>query len=304
MNSLKLLFLLFPMCCFSQCYEVDTLIIDPVNDVALIVVFGQSNSEGTNGTAPAALPNVFNMRTGQPWGWYPYNATNTNLYRVNGSNFYNQLNSVGQEWQDRINNGEALPDLYIINVAMSAQGFGEDSNNSRLNPFSINSNGGYWAAPVNGVTNTNASMFETLRLALREGIDILQGQGKRVLHFGTVLNQWEADAQNVAAANDYYDNINQGRAMVNIELGIVGDFFYWYPRSDAPQFTERATIRAAYSNLDNLPNVKRVDPFNCPNSNAVAPNYGIFIDGVHYNPTTYDCAAGFILNNSTPQIVN
>ena len=103
-------------------------------DAAVFLLFGQSNAVGhilpmrQEDKILEPMPNVFGLsRTlnqsfdNQQLYWSGYTSFDMNLGETQDDT-YSIANCLAQLWQARINGGEELPDLYIVHIAIGAQG--------------------------------------------------------------------------------------------------------------------------------------------------------------------------------------
>lgn len=107
------------------------------NKAALFIMFGQSNAQGYSAlmkeedkiTAP--LKNVYGLGRdlnqnfeNDKLNWEGYTTYGTNLGQAIDHS-YSVSACLAKKWQDEIDAGVNLPDLYIINIAVGAQGITE-----------------------------------------------------------------------------------------------------------------------------------------------------------------------------------
>lgn len=110
----------------------------PENKNAVFIMLGQSNAVGYATLIPESeriktpLKNVFGLtRTNnlsfenRKLVWSPYTSADTILGEEN-DHTYSVSNALAQLWQNKIDEGETLPDLYIITIAIGAQGVTEE----------------------------------------------------------------------------------------------------------------------------------------------------------------------------------
>lgn len=106
-------------------------------DAAVFLLFGQSNAVGHN--LPMAeedkilepLKNVFGLSRAlnqsldiKHLQWSGYTSHDMNLAETQ-DHTYSVANCLARLWQDQVDGGAALPDLYIIQIAIGAQGITE-----------------------------------------------------------------------------------------------------------------------------------------------------------------------------------
>lgn len=258
---------------------------DNASDAAFMVVMGQSNAAGRDGTAVAAAANVHVMPRGTR-AFAPYSNTDSNVAKSEGSDHINPLSSIAEEWQARIDGGADLPDLYIINISVGGRGLGATAPNNTWNPDLINSGGGVWPVAGTGVNDaTNFSLYTLADEAIRAGVAELVNAGRRPVHLGTIWNQWESDSQSDAAVETYANEIRRVRSMVDAALNIEdASFICWRPSSHSAAFdANRPYMGEVIDDLSNSErNVYTIDPEQSPQYTGAGPQYGIFFDAVHY----------------------
>ena len=101
---------------------------------AVFLLFGQSNAVGhgipmeKEDIISVPLKNVFGLHRKdnqfldlQRLTWQGYESGGMNLAEEQ-DHTYSLANCLARQWQDRIDGGEDLPDLYIIQIAIGAQG--------------------------------------------------------------------------------------------------------------------------------------------------------------------------------------
>ncbi len=104
----------------------------------VFILLGQSNAVGhalpmeENDKIKKPLKNVFGLtrKLNQSFDndaltWSGYTSSEMNLGETQDDT-YSVANLMAKDWQDRIDNGENLPDLYIIHIAIGAQGVAEN----------------------------------------------------------------------------------------------------------------------------------------------------------------------------------
>ncbi len=104
------------------------------NKASVFILLGQSNAVGhgvpmkERDVISKPLKNVFGLKRkdNQSFNlerlvWSGYTSAGTNLAEEQ-DNTYSVANCLASLWQERIDNGEALPDLHIIQIAIGAEG--------------------------------------------------------------------------------------------------------------------------------------------------------------------------------------
>lgn len=184
------------------------------NGVAVLFVMGQSNAAGVNGISPtsADCPNIYKMsataRTWSSWDldWNNYSTAADNM---------NPAGAFALQWQSRIDDGEDLPDLYILTVAYSGQGVSTSLSGSAatnrwnpISPFYMNTAAGgphasnKWTDGDTGGA-TGRSLYDVARKAVAAGMTELSSSGKSPRILGLVWVQGEKDSSQDVAAAEY-----------------------------------------------------------------------------------------------------
>ena len=105
--------------------------------VAVFLLFGQSNAVGHNVPMDEddkiikPLKNVFGLHRNENQSfdnselfWSGYTSGGMNLAEEQDDT-YSVANCLAKDWQNEIDNGRNLPDLYIVQIAIGAQGISE-----------------------------------------------------------------------------------------------------------------------------------------------------------------------------------
>jgi len=218
-------------------------------DVAVVIVGGQSNAVGVMGTALASASNVHVIGEGER-AFIPYTATNSNAYQSSNS-FVNPTTALAEIWQSRIDGGASLPDLYIVTVASSGQGLSTQVNTvngNRWNPNSLKTDGASkWNYPVNGVADSDGSMYETARVCVQAGLEDIVTQGKRPVLLGALWVQGEEDAKNSNSGADYLANFQSVVSMFRSAAANDAIGVYPYKLFSVPaMFANKTDINTAF----------------------------------------------------------
>ncbi|MEJ7139329.1 FG-GAP repeat domain-containing protein [Amphibiibacter pelophylacis] len=281
---------------------------DAQKDAAVLIVLGQSNAEGwTTSLSPseiAARSNLANVH-GLPRGanlkvnaqsitWAPYSVSDSNLGdNYNGGASIHLAGEFAQRWQQAINNGQKLPDLYVVHIAWGGQGFGPGTGTDNR-----------WSPSRNPADVQ--SLYPLARRTLALAAQNLIGQGKRVRVIGLHWNQWETDNQ-AGWMNSAADAQNGFAAQLNGIASALGEadfpIYLYRPRSTiysrrfyggnltkfnyiAQGLTQLASSGGKFRLLDAADAVSATGArlFN-PSGAATGERYGIFQDDtVHYTP--------------------
>ncbi|MEJ7139331.1 FG-GAP repeat domain-containing protein [Amphibiibacter pelophylacis] len=281
--------------------------LDPQRDAAVLILLGQSNAEGVKTSLSAAevaarsnLANVHGLSraanlkvNAQSVTWSPYSVKDSNLgNNSSGGATVNVAGEFALRWQQAINDGQKLPDLYVVNISWSGQGFGPGTT-------------GYdrWSPSRNPADVQ--SLYPLARRTLALAASNLLRQDKRVRVIGLHWNQWEAE--NVAGwMNSAADVQDAFAAELNGIASALGDadfpIYLYRPRSTSLSrnyyggnpakynaivqgLTQLASSGGKFRLLDAADAVSTTGArlFN-PSSAATGERYGIFLDTLHYTP--------------------
>lgn len=192
------------------------------NDAPLLIVLGQSNAHAHGTMLPeceiirAPLKNVWGLdrEYNQAYGlddvtWTGFTTSGMNLGETQDDTCC-LANVFAKKWQDAIDGGASLPDLYVIQISVGSQGVGE---------FEAHGDNMWYAMrePVlePGVLGEcNISLYPLATEILSLAFMNLTMNGKRPRVIGLHWNQWETEcftgskAMNDAKAN--YENLFWG----------------------------------------------------------------------------------------------
>ena len=271
------------------------------SDVAVFIVWGQSNAEGQSSTqfTSGLLNNVYTLEAGQRvFTMYDKKAGQNGQYYRNTQGANDPASAVGINWQDRIDLGEQLPDLYIIKVARSGNGISYDSsapaNDNRFYPFKekSGSTGNFWNDHILGTSDDSTSAYEALRLILADGLRTIVKSGKRPRILGSISVIGEQDSKNENTATSFLTNHNQITSMIEETVKEKIKHFIVRLNSVAPQFTERTLLIDSQNQL-----IAQDGRFVGIFPELAGGN--IFIgDGVHYTSATQTYMASVVLENT------
>lgn len=180
-------------------------------EVAVIFFTGASNTSGHGDNAQSDVAPMANVHLME------YNSRVFTAFRLQSDGVgypYNNFQRMGQArttvmseyarlWQEAIDGGLTLPDLYIVMVAKDGQGFSLSSdvaNTSQFNTFfKRNNDSGVAVAPdylaaAPGQNSTNTSLFSLSLETKKAAIAEIYAAGRVPRVIGEVLVQSEADA--------------------------------------------------------------------------------------------------------------
>ena len=268
------------------------------NDAPLLIVLGQSNAYGHNTHLPqesqilAPLKNVHSLSRAENQffsldhvTWSGYTSFGMNLGMMGNQDHTCCISTCfARQWQDRIDAGEALPDLYIVTIAKGAQGVNEYdvSCGEKINMW--------WPdrPPVlkhisDCILDLSLYPFtmEILPLVKKS----LEAMGKHPVILGVHWNQWESEVcTGMQAVKDFpfqFDRIRTG-----IQQALQQDYplFLYQPLSEI--YESRAALEEMSRTLEHLaaePGVTMLDLRNSSLWDPEAKDHGIFqADCVHY----------------------
>ena len=270
------------------------------NEVAFLIVTGQSNAQGFDlgsdttspgGTAPGVhdapagpLPNVKIVRTrANPIAFTDYNNTANVYTETNGSGAAGGLQMAAFVWQNLIDGGAILPDLYAINISDGSSGFNSDvaSVGERK-----------WAYDLKGSAGGDLAEWDQLwRLYFEDipkTIAAIRAEGKEPVLVAQTWVQGEEDAQYASSALLYNDALENFYQMCSSVLGVANLPLYipkLYTDNVVFPAANVATVNAAFDNLAaRHPSVKVVEWSDNPDYDPDDSSYlGIFqSDKIHY----------------------
>ncbi|MBE6611268.1 MAG: hypothetical protein E7632_02145 [Ruminococcaceae bacterium] len=270
------------------------------NDAPILIVLGQSNAHAHGTRLPEAeiirtpLKNVHGLSReyNQAYGlddvtWSGFTTGGMNLGETQDDTCC-LANVFAAKWQAAIDGGEELPDLYVIQISVGAQGVAQ---------FEIHGWNMWYAlrepilkpGPL-GECNISLYPLATEILSLATMNLIAAGKSPRVI--GLHWNQWETEvdtgskALNDAKAN--YENLFWGlfTALGSDKSGKNVPLYLYRPLSECynPRNTERMIdtiegFRQVYADC------RILDLRESPLYNDTPKTHGIFADdGVHYTP--------------------
>jgi len=263
------------------------------NDVAVLFCMGQSNASGVNGTTPVGLSNVYCM-SADTREWVPWN----NDFNVAAASTGKSTPGCefAQLWQNQIDAGADLPDLYVLHCAVSGQGistFVGAAASNRWNPvppyYSSTGTGpstNTWKVPGDGPL-AGQSLYLISLEAVQAGITDLLDAGLNPRLLGMVWAQGERDCATEESADEYerlFTLVYQGLAGVTDTAGLpLFPIDLRIPNTTTYPF--QAQIRDTFEKRvqDDRWSLE-IDPENSALWDATAPNRGVYgSDGLHYN---------------------
>lgn len=263
--------------------SLPSIVFDTSTDVILIFIMGQSNAKGraNEEATPFTATNVFCLPLDGD-SFIPFDNTNR-LYSYSlGSTTdtrYSPSYAIAKGWQDRINDGESLPDLYIVGVAKGGQG---------LDP-SVSASTRAWSSK--GLLPGKS--VDAFKISLRT----LHTLGKSVYFAGTFWLQGERDSNDDVSASNYGANFS---ALYQLWKDTIGtDHFIWFTKLTNNATTENTIkINNAFTDFADYAQSRAgayvfdasqsgISPFTTP-------------DNIHYNEAALNWMGDIIIN----QIIN
>ncbi len=270
------------------------------NDAPILVVLGQSNALG-HGTKlddkdiiRTPLKNVYGLsrEDNQAYGlsdikWSGFKTSGFNLGETQDdtaclSNYFASM------WQNAIDNGNDLPDLYIIHISVGAQGVCEKEMNgyNMWYPFRepVMKPGGTYECDISLYPFTT----EILSLAAMNLIEA----GKRPRVIGLHWNQWETECLTGESAMSeckaHYENIFWGffTALGSGKTGKSIPFYLYRPLSEVCRQEDLDRMSEIFEDFTHTyESCKILDLRTAPFYDDTPRTHGIFEkDGMHYSP--------------------
>ena len=280
-------------------------------DAAVFLLLGQSNAVGHDTPMQPAdmigtpLKNVFGLsrRDNQSFDrdsltWSGYTSHSMNLAEQQ-DNTYSVANCLARLWQDAVDAGEKLPDLYIVQIAIGAQGVGPGF---MWNP-------GYEKKLIPGALGTVDIALYPYTLHIFSLLDdSFAAMGKSYEMIGLHWRGTEEDTErDIAELRSGLESLHRQmfrdfRAALGVPTPIVLHKLLCHERMTDMDATGRMLTNLAYVNevFDTLaaalPDVTVFDASRCPDFIPDVRGNGIFIeDVVHYTPSANRWVAAEIL---------
>lgn len=272
------------------------------NSAPLLIVLGQSNAHAhatklpENEIIETPLKNVWGLSReyNQAYGlddvtWTGFTSGGMNLGETQDHTCC-VANLFAKKWQDAIDNGADLPDLYVIQISVGAQGVAE---------FEMHGNNMWWPfrplilkpGPL-GVCDISLYPLTTEILSLATMNLTMQGKKPQVI--GLHWNQWETEthtgskALNDAKAN--FENLFWGlfTALGSDKTGKNIPFYLYRALTENYESSRIERMNAVLDGFrDSLANCRIMDPRESELYNDTPKTHGIFMaDGIHYTPET------------------
>lgn len=261
--------------------------LNSTTDACVMLIVGQSNAEGvpSAGTAFAGPATNVKVMGNAEFAFKDYDTTDNSVYRTSRSNTAKPLTEMAKAWQARIDGGEDLPDLYIIEVAFSGSGWSKDGS-AAVNRWNADlakgdPSGDFWDEATEGALTTNTSLYDTYYKAVKAGISEIIGNGLRPALMGVFQVGFEAETTTATAAAQYENTLRAMRFMAAEAAGVyMPRFFVTKLRTTLESSYPQANIDVSNAKLDDFaaafPSVTILDP-------ADSGEGSLFVDNVHYS---------------------
>lgn len=280
---------------------------------AVFILLGQSNAVG-HGTPMAEedkiatpLKNVFGLHREQNQSfemnkltWSGYISSGMNLGETQDDT-YSVANCLAAQWQARIDSGESLPDLYIVQIAIGAQGvmpryMWYPGREKQLIPGKLGT------AKISLYSFTR-HIFSLLSQSFRE-----MGKEYEIigLHWRGGENDATVPAEEVRASLEeiyetllagFWEDLGEVSVVVLHRLACPDRMNVLDPTGGFLKTMHY--INRLFEKLEaKYPNVSIFDPRNAPQFVPDEPGNGLFIkDKVHFTPQVNAWVAGQIIKN-------
>lgn len=265
------------------------------NDAPLLIVLGQSNAHG-HGTqlSREELPeqpfsNVYGLPRShnQTYGleevvWEPFRMQDMNLGETQDYTCC-LAGEFARLWQDAIEDGGNLPDLYTIQISIGAQGIDEHE---------IDGKNMWWGErnPVmrpGKLEEADISLYPLAIQILGAAVRQLKSMGKKPVILGLHWNQWETEVESggevLQRAEENYCRLFEGFYKA---LGERCPTYLYYPLSRVYKNEEgRKKLAGVFERLtEKSENFRLINLSNSPLWNPKREDGGIFQeDLVHYS---------------------
>ena len=272
------------------------------NDAAVLIVFGQSNAHAhatkleENEKINTPLKNVFGLKAEkhQKYGlksvfFERYTSHSMNIAETQ-DHTVSVANVTARLWQDMIDGGKSLPDLYILQMSIGSQGLSSKISDPRKNMWQFDRE----RVMISGtLKEVDISLYPFACEVLPLVKEAVIQKGKNPVVIGLHWNQWETDAtlgiENMRDCKaDYLKLFSSFKGLLNLNYTT----FLYRPLSDcvpiwSPEcvaymneiFNEIKAENDGFEILD----LKKSDLYVKDTS-----DHGIFLrDNAHYTPEAH-----------------
>ncbi len=274
------------------------------NSAPILIVMGQSNAHAHATKLPpekvvrTPLKNVFGLSRehNQAYGlddvtWSGFTTGGMNLGETQDDTC-SLANLFALRWQEAIDRGEKLPDLYVIQISIGAQGIA--SYETRGNNMWYSMREPIIKPGVLGECDISLYPLATEILSL--AYMNLMTNGKKPQVIGLHWNQWETEchtgARALDEAPDNYQNLFWGffTALGSDANGTGIPLYLYKPLSENIEYSRIEKMRKIFEGFKNLyDNCKIIDLKKTELYNDTPHTHGIFLpDGIHYTPEAHE----------------
>ena len=265
-------------------------------DAPLLIVMGQSNAHGHGTRLPEAeqihrpLKNVWGLdrARNQQYGlqdvtWSGFLSAGMNLGESQDDTVC-LANCFARLWQERIDSGELLPDLYVIQISIGAMGIAREE----VRGWNMWYPGRERRMKPGPLGEVDISLYPLAVEILGLAVKNLTASGKNPRILGLHWNQWETEVDTggeaVEHAAENFAGLFDGFRRA---VGIPCPIWLYYPRATAynnPEGVEK--VRAVLQSfVDSGEDYRFMDAAQSPYWDPQNPHLGIFAqDNAHYTP--------------------
>lgn len=278
-------------------------------DVPLLIVLGQSNAHGYGTKLPAdeqitvPMKNVFGLSCDynqtfmlEEVRWSGFVTHDMNLGETMNHTFC-LAERVARMWQNDIDNGKELPNLYIIQISISGQGIAEnEAEGSNM-----------WYPHRTAILNkgesgeADISLYPLTMHILTSVLRDITDMGKNPKIIGLHWNQWETEVWTggdaiVNAESNYSELFGGFSHLIKDMFGVDFPLYLYYPISE---IYENPNGLKAMQDLfmdfqEKNDNIEVIDIRKSSLYDDRKPNKGIFgEDCVHYSPSAHSWFAEY-----------
>lgn len=268
------------------------------NDAPILIVMGQSNAHGHGTVLPETermtvpLTHVFGLARAhnqsfdaQELLWSGFQSGGMNLGETQDHTVC-LAGEFARIWQNRINAGEQLPALYIIQISIGAQGIAAEERDG-LNMWYPQRTPVLHPGPL---ATVDISLYPLAVRVLSMAVRQLRDMGKKPMILGLHWNQWETEVFTggtaLQDAPDNYKKMFLGFAdalAMEYPLWLYEPLSYVY-ENDAGL----AQMHALFEAWSSAPHVHLMRTSRSPFYTGGRADQGIFLpDCVHYTPQVH-----------------
>ena len=273
---------------------------DKNTEAPILIVLGQSNAQGSTTRLSremeinSPLKNVYGLSRddNQAFGlkeviWSGYTSYGMNLGQKE-DHTYCLATEFARGWQERIDKGEKLPDLYIIHISIGGQGVNEHESLYEGKEMNMWYPEREKVMDVKDPAQPDISLYPFALEILKLSMDSIYKMGKTPVIIGLHWNQWEAEVDmGGTALENAYKTYTQMWDGFREALGMEYPLYLYKPLSELynnPKGVEKITnVFERFVHERNC--VKMLDVSKTSGWRSDTKDHGIFgEDYVHYLP--------------------